>query len=94
MRQAVALKTFRRSDTGARVHRGQRITGEPGYIADLARVGLVVETGAAAPAETRQRPPMADGGSSSASPAARVSRQTTASKSGAGGKRKKAAASS
>lgn len=93
MRQAVALKTFRRSDTGARVQRGQRIEGDPGYIADLARGGLVVETGAVAPAETRQRPPKADGESSSASPAVRVSRQAIANKSGAGGKRKKAAAS-
>lgn len=97
MKEATAMRSFRRSDLGVPVRVGERISGQGGYIDELAKIGLVREVAAAPAAPERKADPTAAGGEdrrSSASPAARASRQTTANESDAGAARRKAPASS
>lgn len=91
MKKAIAKASFRRSDTGEHVRRGDTITGNEKYIDELARVGKVYETGATGPAERKAHPPKAAGTArkSSASPAAPRSAKKTAKRSAAGAKGKK-----
>lgn len=56
MKQAVARASFRRSDNGDRVRRGEVIVGDAGYIDDLARAGVVVQTTALSPDEEFNMP--------------------------------------
>lgn len=91
---AIATKSFTRSDTKTPVSAGDEIYGEPSYISELYRVGLV----RAAPQrkvltvpEWKTRPCEAVGPEveSSASPAAQALPQTSVKKSKRGGSRKK-----
>jgi hypothetical protein len=97
MKEATAMRSFRRSDLGVPVRVGERILGREGYIDELAKIGLVREVAAAPAAPERKEAPIsADGEArrSSASPAAQASLQTTANESGSGGARRRTAASS
>jgi len=91
-KQAIAKAAFRRSDTGAHVRRGEKITGDAKYIDELAKVGVVYDTkDQGGSPESKSNPSKADGAArkSSASPAARASRQTTAKPSADGAKAEK-----
>jgi hypothetical protein len=86
MKDAIATRTFRRSDTKAIVHAGRPFSGEDAYVDQLVRNRLarVVSAAKAAP-ENKADPSPAASRSSSASPVAQVSPKTTAKKSGDGG---------
>lgn len=89
MKLAIAKTAFRRSDTGERVKRGQRIEGENAYIDELQKLGHVMGVKAVpGPPERTVHPRQAAGATrpSSASQAARASRQTTANESTPGAK--------
>lgn len=85
MKQATAIKTFRRSDNRKIVHAGYVIEGDDFYIDELARGRLVREVRALTGApENKAHPMTAVSDLSSASPAAPVLPQTTASESDSG----------